>query len=148
MLLLAVVAGMALSVQAAVNASLSSSLGVLKTAFLTFALGSLCTGLLIVFFQAPHAQTLLDVPKWQLMGAFLGVPYILIMAYSVKKIGAAVATVAVIFGQLSMSLLIDHFAWLGNAGVAFSSTRFLAMLCLLIALYCIYQSQRHSDQHN
>ena len=43
------------------------------------------------------------------MGALLGVPYIVIMVLAVGKIGTAVATVAVIFGQLAMSLLIDTF---------------------------------------
>ena len=35
------------------------------------------------------------------------------------KIGAAVATVAVIFGQLLMSILIDNFGWFGNETLPF-----------------------------
>jgi transporter family-2 protein len=32
----------------------------------------------------------MDVPKWQLLGAMFGVPYIVIMVLAVQRIGAAV----------------------------------------------------------
>jgi transporter family-2 protein len=48
-----------------------------------------------------------------------GVPYIVIMVLAVQRIGTAVATVAVIFGQLAMSMLIDNFGWLGNPAIPF-----------------------------
>lgn len=80
------------------------------------------------------------MPKWQLLGAFCGVPYIVIMVLAVQRIGTATATVAVIFGQLTMSLLIDNFGWLGNSTMAFSPARLAAVICLALALYLIYTS--------
>jgi hypothetical protein len=41
------------------------------------------------------------------------------MVVAVQRIGTATATVAVIFGQLAMSLLIDNFGWLDNDAIAF-----------------------------
>lgn len=100
------------------------------------------TALLIFFFEPKHAVTLLDVPKWQLLGAMFGVPYIVIMVLAVQRIGTAVATVAVIFGQLTMSMLIDNFGWLGNPAIPFSPSRLGAVICLGIALYFIYSSSK------
>lgn len=144
MILLAVIGGATLSIQAAINGQLGSKVGVFKSAFLTFSVGALITGLLIVFFEPKHAVSLLDVPKWQLSGAMFGVPYIIIMVLAVQRIGTAVATVAVIFGQLTMSMLIDNFGWLGNDAIAFSMSRLGAILCLGIALFFIYASNRKS----
>lgn len=144
MILLAVIGGATLSIQAAINGQLGSKVGVFKSAFLTFSVGALITGLLIVFFEPQHAVSLLDVPKWQLSGAMFGVPYIIIMVLAVQRIGTAVATVAVIFGQLTMSMLIDNFGWLGNDAIAFSMSRLGAILCLGIALFFIYASNRKS----
>lgn len=144
MILLAVIGGATLSIQAAINGQLGSKVGVFKSAFLTFSVGALITGLLIVFFEPKHAVSLLDVPKWQLSGAMFGVPYIVIMVLAVQRIGTAVATVAVIFGQLTMSMLIDNFGWLGNDAIAFSMSRLGAILCLGIALFFIYASNRKS----
>ncbi|MFP8967822.1 DMT family transporter [Pokkaliibacter sp. CJK22405] len=142
MILLAVIGGATLSVQAAVNGTLGSQLGVFRSAFLTFSVGALVTALLIFFFEPAQRLTLMDVPKWQLLGALCGVPYIVIMVLAVQRIGNAVATVAVIFGQLLMSLLIDNFGWLGNSAIEFSPTRIGAVICLGAALYFIHASNR------
>ena len=141
MIILAICGGATLSIQAAINGQLGSSVGVFKSAFLTFSVGALVTALLIFFFE-PQAVTLLDVPKWQLLGAMFGVPYIVIMVLAVQRIGTAVATVAVIFGQLAMSMLIDNFGWLGNPAISFSPSRLSAVVCLGIALYFIYSSSK------
>ncbi|MHA4826935.1 DMT family transporter [Enterobacter ludwigii] len=142
MIMLAVCGGATLSIQAAINGQLGSSVGVFKSGFLTFSVGALVTALLIFFFEPKQAVTLMDVPKWQLLGALFGVPYIVIMVLAVQRIGTAVATVAVIFGQLTMSMLIDSFGWLGNAVIPFSLSRLGAIVCLAIALIFIYLSSK------
>jgi transporter family-2 protein len=143
MIILAIMGGAFLSIQAAINGQLGSQVGVFRSAFLTFSLGALMTGLLIFFFETKHTISLMDVPKWQLLGALCGVPYIVIMVVAVQRIGTAVATVAVIFGQLAMSMLIDNFGWLENAPIHFSMTRLAAVLCLGIALFFIYSSSKN-----
>lgn len=142
MIILSVVGGALLSVQAAINGQLGSKVGVFRSAFLTFSVGALITALLIFFFETNHTVTLLEVPKWQLLGALLGVPYIVIMVLAVQRIGTAVATVAVIFGQLAMSMLIDNFGWLHNEAIPFSATRLGAVVCLGIALWFIYSGSK------
>lgn len=127
-IILALCGGALLSIQAAINGRLGSGGGAAQR-LLTFATGALVTGLLILFFAPATSVTLLQVPKWQLLGAFCGVPYIVIMVLAVQRIGTATATVAVIFGQLTMSLLIDNFGWLGNSTMAFSPARLAAVIC-------------------
>lgn len=146
-ILLSFTGGTLLAVQSAINGKLGANVGVFKSAFLTFSVGALLTALLIFFFEPRYEVSLLDVPKWQLLGALMGVPYIIIMVLAVQRIGTATATIAVIFGQLLMSLLIDSFGWLGNAQIDFSYYRLGAVICLGVALYFIYQSSR-KDQDN
>ncbi|HGO5853088.1 TPA: DMT family transporter [Mannheimia haemolytica] len=64
------------------------------------------------------------------------------MVLAVQKISTATATIAVIFGQLLMSILINRFGWLGNTKIDFSYNRWGAVVCLGIALYFIYKSNR------
>ena len=146
MIMLAVIGGATLSIQAAINGQLGSKVGVFRCAFLTFSLGTLVTGLLIFYVEPAYSVTLLDVPKWQLLGAMCGVPYIVIMVFAVQQIGTAVATVAVIFGQLLMSMLIDNFGWFGNDAITFSPSRIAAVICLGIALYFIHASNKATSQ--
>ncbi|MGN8344496.1 DMT family transporter [Pseudomonas sp. SMV71] len=140
LLLVVVAAGAVLSVQAAINGRLGQTVGVLRSSLLTFTVGTVVTGLLIVFFEPAHAVSLLDVPKWQLSGALFGVVYMIVMVGAVPKVGTAVATVAVIVGQLAMGMLIDNFGWLGNPAIELSGSRLLAMACLALALVFMYRS--------
>ncbi|MGV6987758.1 DMT family transporter [Testudinibacter sp. P80/BLE/0925] len=142
MLCFAVLGGVALAVQASINGKLGTQVGVFAGTFLNFGLGTIVTGLLVLFFEPKYSLTLLDVPKWQLTGAFPGIVYIAVMVLVVAKLGTAVATVAVIFGQLAMSLLIDTFGWFHNPAIAFSLPRLLAVICLGFALYFIYAGNR------
>lgn len=74
MIILAVIGGATLSIQAAINGQLGSSVGVFKSAFLTFSVGALVTALLIFFFEPKQAVSLMDVPKWQLLGPCAACP--------------------------------------------------------------------------
>lgn len=146
LLVLVVAAGAVLSVQAAINGRLGQTVGVLRSSLVTFSVGTLVTGLLILFFEPAQAVSLLDVPKWQLTGALFGVVYMMVMVGAVPVVGTAVATVAVIVGQLAMGMLIDNFGWLGNTAIELSGSRVLAMLCLALALVFMYRSStRQAD---
>jgi transporter family-2 protein len=140
LLLVVVAAGAVLSVQAAINGRLGETVGVLRSSLLTFVVGTVVTGLLIVFFEPAHTVSLLEVPKWQLCGALFGVVYMMVIVGAVPRVGTAVATVAVIVGQLGMGMLIDNFGWLGNPAIELSSSRLLAMACLALALVFMYRS--------
>ena len=74
--------------------------------------------------------------------ALFGVVYMLAIVFAVPRVGTAAATVAVISGQLLMSLLIDHFGWLNNAERALDGSRYLAMVLLLLAIVLIYLSHQ------
>jgi hypothetical protein len=49
-----------------------------------------------------------------------------------------------LFGQLTMSMLIDHFGWLGNSAMPLSEQRLGTILCLGIALCFIYSSSKNT----
>lgn len=49
MIVLAIIGGSMLSIQAAINGQLGSQVGVFKSAFLTFSVGAIITALLIFF---------------------------------------------------------------------------------------------------
>lgn len=145
-LLIVIGAGMALSSQAAINGKLGASVGVVKSSLLTFTVGAVVTGLLIFFFEPVHQESLLTVPKWQLTGALFGVVYMITMVYAVPKVGVATATVATIFGQLLMSLLLDTFGWLGNPAIELNIWRVSAMLCVGLALVCIHLGSKEESR--
>ncbi|MEC6830451.1 DMT family transporter [Photobacterium toruni] len=141
-IILAIASGMALSTQAAINGQLGEKIGIVKTSLITFGIATVITTLLILFFEPAQKSNLLTVPKWQLTGAFFGILYLIAMVASVPRVGIAVATVATIFGQMMMSMIIDTQGWLGNAPIALNPWRIAAMVCISIALFFIYKSNQ------
>lgn len=137
-MIFAVISGMALSVQAAVNGQLGKKVGVIESSLLTFSMGTAITALLIFFFEPNYDANLLTVPKWQLAGALFGIVYMIVMVAAVPRVGVAIATVATILGQMVMSLVIDTHGWLGNAPIELNYWRVAAMVCITCALVCIY----------
>ncbi|MFT4019998.1 MAG: DMT family transporter [Acinetobacter sp.] len=140
MLLVVIFGGAVLSAQSSINGRLGANVGVLESSWLTFTVGAMISFLLAFFFEPPHALNLFTAPRWQLIGAFFGVAYMLVIVFAMPRLGAAATTVAVISGQLLMSLLIDHFGWFGNEVITLDHSRLLALVLLAIALFCIYQS--------
>ncbi|ABE58179.1 MULTISPECIES: DMT family transporter [Chromohalobacter] len=138
--LVLLVGGAALAAQSSINGRLGANVGVLESAWLTFASGALVTFLLMFFFEPAHSETLFTVPKWQLIGALFGVVYMLVIVFAVPRVGTAAATVATISGQLLMSVLIDNFGWLGNARMPLDASRYTALALLAGALVLIYLS--------
>ncbi|MDH4550443.1 DMT family transporter [Pseudomonas sp. BN607] len=140
MLLIVMLGGAVLCAQSAINGRLGADVGVLESAWLTFAMGTMVSFLLAFFLEPPHALNLFTVPRWQVTGAFLGVIYMLAIVFAIPRIGTAAATVSVISGQLLMSLLIDHFGWFGNPVIPLELHRLAALVLLTIALVLIYRS--------
>ena len=148
--ILLLVGGAVLAAQSSINGRLGAKTGVIESAWLTFIMGAVLTFLLMFFFEPTQQATLFSVPNWQLTGALFGVVYMLAIVFAVPRVGTAAATVAVISGQLLMSLLIDHFGWLSNAVRPLDSSRYVAMALLIGAIGLIYLShqQRHRRMVN
>jgi transporter family-2 protein len=137
-MLLAVISGMALSAQAAINGQLGAKVGVIRSSLLTFSVGTVVTLLLIFFFE----------PSYELIGALFGIVYMVVMVAAVPKVGVAIATVATVFGQMVMSLVIDTQGWLGNAPIELNYWRLASMICIACALICIYLSNKQQEKYN
>ncbi|QEM83922.2 DMT family transporter [Halomonas binhaiensis] len=138
--------GAVLAAQSSINGRLGSTVGVLASAWLTFSMGAVVTFLLVFFFEPHHEATLFSVPKWQLTGALFGVVYMLAIVFAIPRVGTAAATVAVISGQMLMSLMIDHFGWLGNTRLPLDSSRMIAIVLLAGALCLIYASNARRER--
>jgi len=123
---LSLAAGAVLIVQIGANATLRQALGSPVSATLA---SFLCGSLAIVCFMAlartswPTRAQLLSAPAWAWLGGLLGAYYVLWTVIAGPRLGAATLLALVILGQLSCSLLVDHFGWLGFPLHPISGTR-------------------------
>lgn len=134
LILLTILAGMGLSVEAGLLGPLGQQVGHLWATFSIFGVGAALTFLLMLFFAPRNAPSFFTQPAWQLTGGILGVGYVVFLTMAVPVIGIALAMIAILAGQIGKSLLIDHFGWLGMPKKKMDKNRLIALVFIVIAL--------------
>jgi transporter family-2 protein len=114
----AVTAGAMLPVQGVINSQLGKSLdNVILATLISFVVGGIT--LLVVFLYRSSGSLgisllgLKEVPPMLYIGGVLGAIYVTAVAVLIPKVGVANTMIAVIFGQVLLSLLLDHYGILG-----------------------------------
>jgi bacterial/archaeal transporter family-2 protein len=135
--ILALLAGTALSFEGAIYGELGKSIGQLETSFYNFFMGSIIMGLLWLFFGKGKLSYVVEAPKWSLLGGILGVVYLTSIVISVPFVGVGITMVAVIIGQLVMSMVIEHYGWLGSQKSRINKEKIFAVISMIIALVLV-----------
>ena len=129
---LAVLAGLAGSVQVAVMGRFGERIGVLEA--LTFATAVqlvLSLGILLVvrtgFGRLGQA---FDAPAWMWLGGVMGLTVVFAITFAQPRIGATATIGILIAGQLVMGALIDRFGLFGVTQIAISPARAVGVALL------------------
>jgi len=139
LLLLPLIAGACLPLQAGINGQLAKQLSsTLSAALVSFLVGSLAL-LLMVLAQreAPSLGALKGLSWWQWSGGLLGAFFIFIAAFSGPRIGALLLMTLVLAGQLGMALLLDHFGWAGFRQAPISAGKVAGLLLIVAGIWLI-----------
>ena len=141
LLLMTVLGGAALPVQAGVNARLGREMGSpLIGALISFLVGTVSLILVIVASRAfPNlsAVTFGKIPVWAWVGGIIGAVYVTLALLAAPRLGFALFTAAAIAGQLITSLILDHFGLLGAERHPVSLMRLLGVALLVAGIALI-----------
>jgi transporter family-2 protein len=128
-MLLAVLAGAALPIQASINAEFAARGATpLWAAGISAALTALTLAVIASLFlriPAPSPALFTKVPPWLWCGGFLGVIVLGVMSSVPQRIGAATMIVCFIAGQVICSMVLDHFGALGLPQQSISAGRLM-----------------------
>ncbi|GGH98818.1 MULTISPECIES: DMT family transporter [Mammaliicoccus] len=136
--IIAILAGSVLSFESAIYGKLGENIGQLETSFYNFLMGTLILGILVLFFGKGEMSFVPKAPKWSLFGGILGVIYLTVIVVSVPFVGVGITMTAVIIGQLIMSMVVEHFGWLGIERTRVNKEKIFAVIAMVIALILIY----------
>jgi transporter family-2 protein len=105
--------GMAIGLQAPLASTISQRLGWLEGVFIVHLGGLLGVAVPLLFMGGGRLGQWPTVPPVALLGGLLGVVVIGSTVYMVPRIGVAAAVTLIITGQLFMAATIDHFGAFG-----------------------------------
>ena len=115
-IILAVVAGMMMPTQAAINNKLAGYVNSpIISAFISFAVGTLALFIYILASGIPlgNLTQAKNAPLIAWIGGILGAFFVASAVILVPRIGVALTFSLIIAGQMLVTLIIDHFGWLG-----------------------------------
>jgi transporter family-2 protein len=130
---MALLAGVAGSVQVAVMGRLGERVGV----FGALAFASLLQAILAAMLLLAVRQTfggyaaVLRQPAWLWIGGVMGLFIVLTITFAAPRIGTAATVGLLIAGQLAMGALIDQFGLLASTRIPIHWPRFLGLVLLL-----------------
>lgn len=137
---LAFCTGLALTVQTGVNTQLRSSLqNPVAASLASFTVGTLVLFLCMYFYNGPvpPLASLSRISWWKWTGGILGAFIVYAIIVLTPEIGPANMLSLIVFGQLFLALLLEHFGLLGFTLHSISTLRLSGLALLVAGVYLI-----------
>jgi len=140
-LLLALVIGLIVPLQSAVNNQLKATLGGSTTlaTLVSFMVGVVVLALCAVLTQQKWS-TMSQLPQasfWQFTGGVMGALFVFGTTLLAPRLGVVVMLAMIISGQILASLLFDRFGWLGLPVREISTPRLIGAALVLIGVLLV-----------
>ena len=141
-------AGIAVALQAALNGQLARGIGgdSLTASLVSFIIGALCL-LIITLCRGGIAAPLVQVPAqplWTLLGGALGAAAVVCYVLLAPRIGLTMLLGLAVAGQLTSSMIIDHYALLGAMARPISPAKLMGYLLMIAGLTVFVVADRVS----
>jgi transporter family-2 protein len=141
-LILAVIGGVLLAVQAPTNAILGKASGSpVVAAFISFVIGSVALGAVVAITSGRlFAPGLKQVPWYAWLGGFYGAFFVAVAAFAAPRVGVGVLLTAAVAGQLAAALVLDHYGLLGLERHPVTLTRAAGLVLVLAGAVLVRRS--------
>lgn len=140
----AIIVGVTAALQGPLNIKLGSHLGsdywaAIASFVVTFLVGTVIILAIGLYsgVKLPSMDAVKSADLWKYLGGVFGVIYVLGLILIIPSLGVGLTTVVVLFSQLLMSMIIDHFGLFGNEIRSFNLYRISAILLMALAIYFI-----------
>lgn len=138
-LVLAMLAGVLIAVQAPTNAILGKASGSpVIAAFISFVVGTIALGAFVA--RSPNgllAPELRSVPWYAWIGGLYGAFFVAVAAFGAPRIGVGPLLTAAIAGQLLAAIILDHYGLLGLARQPVSIEKIGGLLLVLLGAWLV-----------
>lgn len=145
--ILVALVGVQLAVQAPLNSGLGRTVGKLQAALISFLVGLAALFLLcLAAGQLNQFSSIGNAPVPSLFGGLSGAIFVATATVTISRIGAGAVAAATISGQLTCSLIVDDFGWVGVDAVSVTGLRILgAVLLLAGTVLVVYRKKYAAD---
>ena len=134
---IAVMAGVAVALQAQFMGLLDRSLGTLTSVFITYAGGGLVITLMLAALRGGNLRNWQNVPWYAYGAGLLGLIIVGSIGYVVPRLGVAKGFTLIVASQFLIASLIDHFGFFGATVRPMEVTRLLGLCFMLLGVWLV-----------
>ena len=135
LILLALLGGIAVTLQGQFMGVMDQSIGTRESVFITYAGGGLVITLLMLFLRGGNLRAAASVPWYAFSAGLLGLLIVGTIGFTVPRLGLTSALTLVLAGQYIASVVIERFGWFGAPVRPFEWTRALGIFLLLFGVW-------------
>ena len=139
-LVMALITGALIPIQAATNAAFSKSIGnPYITGLMVFIVGlaGMSVFVLITGASIPTAKQLVAAPVYGYLGGLIVATYVVMITILVPRIGVGTAIGFIVTGQIIFAVIIDHFGLFNVAARPIDFARFIGVLLIAVGVYLV-----------
>ena len=138
-IIIALVSGAFLPIQAALNARLGKSIdNPAVAALISFAIGAIALSLYVIITkQSVSWAAIKSVPSYAWLGGLLGAFYVTAIIFAFPRIGPALTFGLIVTGQMIIAILLDHFNILVTQQHSINIWRILGVVLIIAGVIII-----------
>ena len=134
-ILIGLVGGIAVGVQAPLSSMISQRLGVIESIFIIHLGGAIAALIPLMYYGGGKLSNWRAVPWYALGAGAFGLVVIFSMSYMIPRIGVAAALIILLAGQLLIGTVLDHFGLLGAVQRPLDISRVLGFSVVLFGVW-------------
>ena len=134
---IAVMAGVAVTLQAQFMGLIDRSMGTLTSVFITYTGGGLVITLLLAALRGGNFRNWQSVPWYAYGAGLLGLIIVGSIGYVVPRLGVAKGFTVIVASQFLIASLIDHFGFFGATVRPLDMTRSLGLCFMLLGVWLV-----------
>lgn len=133
----AVLGGIAVVVQAQFNSIMDKGMGTLESVFVTYGLGGVIVGLVMLVARGGNLRAITDLPWYVALAGLCGLVIIGSISYTVPRLGLVTAFTVIVVTQFVLGALFDHWGVMGVEIRPLSLQKISGIFILLIGVWLI-----------
>jgi transporter family-2 protein len=134
-ILIGLAGGIAVGLQSPMASMVTQRLGIFESVFIIHVGGALIALVPLLLYGGGKLGQWRQLPWYTLVAGVFGLVVIAAISYAIPRVGVAAAVITVVAGQILVSAVLDHFAWLGAAGRPIDLTRAIGLIVMLVGVW-------------
>lgn len=136
-ILIAVIGGVAITLQAQFMGIMNKGIGTLESVFITYVGGGLVILVITLFIRGGNLSAWRSVPLYALSTGLMGLIIVGSIGYAVPRMGLVPAFTILTASQFFFAGLVDNFGWLGADVRPFEPIHGLGIIFLLLGVWFV-----------